>query len=389
MEIVATQTNATWGLDRIDQADLPLEHHLHLHQHRQRRDRLHHRHRHPDHAHAVRRTRGRRVRRHRRRAQRQRLQRPRHARRGHRRRLDLRRRQAVRLVAVRVLNCSGSGSTSGVIAGVNFVTSNHVAGAPAVANMSLGGGVSTALDTAVRNSIADGVTYAIAAGNSNANASNSSPARVAEAITVGSSTSDRRAIVVLELRQRGGHLRARLEHHLGVVDERHRDQHDQRHVDGDAARGRRRGARPAERFALARDREEHHRQRGVAQPADRHSLGHRQPAALPVGRLSNRTIAGRRRYGPRLRQDRCARHSCSFRLQAESWKGDDDVERMARGGGAGADRLRGRAGRSRGLQDARRRRSGHRDPARSRGAHGGRVDVALEGAWIGPAPARG
>jgi subtilisin family serine protease len=96
--------------------------------------------------------------------------------------------KAVRLVAVRVLNCSGSGTNSGVIAGVNFVTSNHVAGTPAVANMSLGGGVSTALDTAVRNSIADGVTYAIAAGNSNANASNSSPARVAEAITVGSST---------------------------------------------------------------------------------------------------------------------------------------------------------------------------------------------------------
>jgi subtilisin family serine protease len=54
--------------------------------------------------------------------------------------------------------------------------------------MSLGGGVSTALDTAVRNSISSGVTYSIAAGNSNANASNSSPARVAEAITVGSST---------------------------------------------------------------------------------------------------------------------------------------------------------------------------------------------------------
>ena len=66
------------------------------------------------------------------------------------------------LVAVRVLNCSGSGTTSGVIAGVNWVTSNHAD--PAVANMSLGGGASTSLDTAVSNSIADGVTYAIAAG---------------------------------------------------------------------------------------------------------------------------------------------------------------------------------------------------------------------------------
>jgi subtilisin family serine protease len=91
----------------------------------------------------------------------------------------------VTLVAVRVLDCSGSGTNSGVIAGVDWVTSNHVAGTPAVANMSLGGGVSTALDTAVNNSINDGVTYAIAAGNSNTDACTSSPARVANAITVG------------------------------------------------------------------------------------------------------------------------------------------------------------------------------------------------------------
>ena len=94
--------------------------------------------------------------------------------------------KAVRLFAVRVLDCGGSGSNSGVIAGVNWVTSNHID--PAVANMSLGGGISTALDTAVNNSINAGVTYAIAAGNNNTNASNSSPARVAAAITVGSST---------------------------------------------------------------------------------------------------------------------------------------------------------------------------------------------------------
>jgi subtilisin family serine protease len=94
--------------------------------------------------------------------------------------------KSVRLFAVRVLNCSGSGTNSGVIAGINWVTSNHAS--PAVANMSLGGGASTALDTAVRNSIASGVTYAVAAGNSNTNAANSSPSRVSEAITVGSST---------------------------------------------------------------------------------------------------------------------------------------------------------------------------------------------------------
>jgi subtilisin family serine protease len=92
----------------------------------------------------------------------------------------------VHLFAVRVLNCNGSGTTSGVIAGVDWVTTNHIS--PAVANMSLGGGASTALDNAVINSINSGVTYAIAAGNSNTNAANSSPARVGAAITVGATT---------------------------------------------------------------------------------------------------------------------------------------------------------------------------------------------------------
>jgi subtilisin family serine protease len=95
--------------------------------------------------------------------------------------------KGVRLYAVRVLDCNGSGSNSGVIAGVDWVTNNRVL--PAVANMSLGGSASSALDTAVNNSIAAGVTYAIAAGNSNANACNYSPARVAAAITVGATTS--------------------------------------------------------------------------------------------------------------------------------------------------------------------------------------------------------
>ena len=98
--------------------------------------------------------------------------------------------KSVALVAVRVLDCSGSGSTAGVIAGIDWVTGNHAAGEPAVANMSLGGGASTALDTAVRNSIGDGVSYAIAAGNGNQggraqDACKYSPARVSEAMTVG------------------------------------------------------------------------------------------------------------------------------------------------------------------------------------------------------------
>ncbi|MHB0971706.1 MAG: S8 family peptidase [Thermoanaerobaculia bacterium] len=97
--------------------------------------------------------------------------------------------KSVTLVPVRVLDCNGSGTTSGVIAGIDWVTSNHGAGQPAVANMSLGGGASSSLDTAVTNSINDGVTYAVASGNDNADACNYSPARVAAAITVNSSTS--------------------------------------------------------------------------------------------------------------------------------------------------------------------------------------------------------
>lgn len=81
----------------------------------------------------------------------------------------------VELVGVKVLGCGGTGSTSGVIAGVDWVTANAVL--PAVANMSLGGGASTALDTAVLNSAAAGVFYAVAAGNDGGNACLGSPAR--------------------------------------------------------------------------------------------------------------------------------------------------------------------------------------------------------------------
>ena len=95
----------------------------------------------------------------------------------------------VGLVGVRVLDCAGSGTTSGVIAGIDWVTADHAAGQPAVANMSLGGGASSSLDTAVQNSINDGVSYAVAAGNENADACLSSPARAANALTVASTTS--------------------------------------------------------------------------------------------------------------------------------------------------------------------------------------------------------
>ncbi|MGI5524734.1 S8 family peptidase [Micromonospora sp. CA-259024] len=96
--------------------------------------------------------------------------------------------KGAQIVGVRVLNCQGSGTNAQVVAGIDWVTANAVR--PAVANMSLGGGANSSIDTAVTNSINSGITYAVAAGNGNAlgvrqNACNYSPARVASAITVG------------------------------------------------------------------------------------------------------------------------------------------------------------------------------------------------------------
>jgi serine protease len=93
----------------------------------------------------------------------------------------------VNIVGVRVLNCSGSGSNSGVISGINWVKNN--ASGPSVANMSLGGGASQATDDAVNAAVAAGISFVVAAGNDNSNACNYSPARAANAVTVGSTTS--------------------------------------------------------------------------------------------------------------------------------------------------------------------------------------------------------
>lgn len=91
------------------------------------------------------------------------------------------------LVPVRVLDCAGSGSLSGVIAGLDWVAAN--APRPALVNMSLGGGASSALDAAVANTVARGISVVVAAGNSADNACNYSPARAPSAITVGATTS--------------------------------------------------------------------------------------------------------------------------------------------------------------------------------------------------------
>lgn len=108
--------------------------------------------------------------------------------------------KSVTLVAVRVLDCQGSARTSRVLSGLDWVVSNHGAGAPAVANLSLGGPPSTVLDESVRRVVADGVTVTVAAGNGDASgwpqdSCSVSPARVREVITVSATdASDSRAI---------------------------------------------------------------------------------------------------------------------------------------------------------------------------------------------------
>ncbi len=101
----------------------------------------------------------------------------------------------VRLVGVRVLNCNGSGSVSGVVSGINWVANaGKNDGGPSVANMSLGGGTSTSINNAVNSAVDQGIFFAVAAGNENTDACNRSPASAANAYTVASTTvSDNRS----------------------------------------------------------------------------------------------------------------------------------------------------------------------------------------------------
>jgi subtilisin family serine protease len=102
--------------------------------------------------------------------------------------------KGVKLIPVKVLGDNGSGTNAGVIAGLDWAADNHLPGKLAVGNMSLGGGGSTALDDAVRRCVADGIVMAVAAGNDNRDVNNillpTSPARVQQAITVGASASN-------------------------------------------------------------------------------------------------------------------------------------------------------------------------------------------------------
>ncbi|TDK28276.1 serine protease [Arthrobacter crusticola] len=95
--------------------------------------------------------------------------------------------KAATIVPVRVLDCAGSGYTSDVVAGLDWVAAHHPAGAAAVANLSLGGGTSTTVDAALQGVINDGVTAVVAAGNSAVDACGASPARVPAALTIAAS----------------------------------------------------------------------------------------------------------------------------------------------------------------------------------------------------------
>jgi aqualysin 1 len=125
----------------------------------------------------------------------------------------------VKLYAVRVLDCSGSGSWSGIIAGIDWVTANHIS--PAVANMSLGGGFSTAVNQAVSNSIAAGVTYAVAAGNHTADACFNSPASTPNAITVAATAVNDAFATFSNRGSCGGYSGSRSEYHLRLYWNRH------------------------------------------------------------------------------------------------------------------------------------------------------------------------
>ena len=199
----------------------------------------------------------------------------------------------VTLHAVRVLNCQGSGTDSGVIAGIDWVTANHVG--PAVANMSLGGGVSSALDT--RGQQLDQLRRLVRDRRGQLEHE-----RVHDVAGARRGREHRRRDdehgrprVVLELRDVPGSLRAGQRDHVVLEHERHRDEHDQRDLDGDAARDRGDRALPAdEPGRFARNRHAGADLELDAEP--RHERGQRVAEPAPVLDLRRR-----RRHHPRRR----------------------------------------------------------------------------------------
>ena len=193
----------------------------------------------------------------------------------------------VTLHAVRVLNCQGSGTTSGVIAGVDWVTANSPS--PAVANMSLGGGVSTSLDNAVCE--LDQLRRQLRDRRGQLERQRLQLLARARSRRQHSRIDDehRRSLLVLELRDVRGHLRAGLEHHVGLEHQQHRDEHHQRNLDGDAARGRR-------DRSLPRDR--HWSVTGDSHGGARRELDHGQGLEPRLRVTQPAAVLGRRRLSP-------------------------------------------------------------------------------------------
>jgi subtilisin family serine protease len=184
----------------------------------------------------------------------------------------------VRLRAVRVLNCTGSGTTSAIIAAIDWVRVNRTN--PAVANLSLGGGFSSALNTAVNNLASSGVFVSVGAGGENQNACNVSRER-GVGHDGGRQHQHGREGELHQLRQLRGHLRAGKQHHQHLAHQHHGHQHHQRHVDGRAARGRDGGALQGH---VRQRGHGHHRlvdqEPGDAQRDHRQPHGHAQPPAV-------------------------------------------------------------------------------------------------------------
>ena len=222
--------------------------------------------------------------------------------------------------AVRVLSCAGSGSSANILAGLEWIRTNAVR--PAVVNYSIGCSSPCSdptLDNAVTTLVNGGIMWVQAAGNGNQDSCLFSPQKVPVALTVGNMDDQRRQGELRQPRRLPGRLGPGHEHHLRLVHEQHGDEHDLRHVDGLAARGRLGGPVPgAERerhigAGARRDRRQldaehdHRRARQHAEPDAVHRLHERALAERDGGLAGESDGHGRHRGQPG--QQRLRRHA--------------------------------------------------------------------------------